>query len=106
MIRIYSASSLPEAHLLLHRLRAERISARVFNENAQGGAGELPLTDIYPEVWIECSEDEVRARQIVREFESRPAPAGSLVCGTCGESNPSTFEICWKCASVLDPRHR
>ena len=51
MRRVYSAASLPEAHLLLHQLLDEGIAAAVFNENAHGGVGELPFTHAYPEVW-------------------------------------------------------
>ena len=53
MKRIYSAASLPEAHLILHRLQEKGIPARVFNENAHGGVGELPFTHAYPEIWID-----------------------------------------------------
>lgn len=101
MKRIYSAASLPEAYLLLHSLQAENIAARVFNENAQGGVGELPFTHAYPEVWIERPEDEPRARQLVREFESDSKSDGSKTCSDCGEINPSNFELCWRCASLL-----
>ena len=103
MKRIYSAASLPEAHLLLHRLHAEGIAATVFNENAQAGVGELPFTHAWPEVWIEYPQDEHTARKVVREFEADPVAVGSRLCGHCGEDNPSTFEICWHCASVLRP---
>ena len=103
MKRIYSAASLPEAHLLLHRLHAEGIAATVFNENAQSGVGELPFTHAWPEVWIERPQDEQTARKVVQEFEANPVAQGNRACSNCGEDNPSTFEICWRCASVLNP---
>ena len=99
MKRIYSAASLPEAHLLLHRLQAEGIDAKVFNENAQGAVGELPFTHTYPEVWIEHLEDEDRARSVILQFERRVSTPG-WHCQTCGEHNPATFEVCWQCAST------
>lgn len=99
--RIYLAASLPEAHLLLHSLQAENIEATVFNENAQGGVGELPVTQVYPEVWIERAEDETRARLVVRKFESNSVSVPDKKCRGCGEVNPSTFEVCWQCASLL-----
>lgn len=99
--RIYLAANLPEAHLLLHSLQAENIAAVVFNENAQGGVGELPFTHAYPEVWIERPEDEMKARQLVRKFESISESVPSKTCQDCGEVNPSTFEVCWQCASLL-----
>lgn len=101
--RIYSAASLPEAHLLLHRLHAEGIVATVFNENAQSGVGELPFTHAWPEVWIEYPQDEQTARKVVQEFEANPVAPGNRACSFCGEDNPETFEICWHCASELSP---
>ncbi len=104
MKRIYSAASLPEAHLLLHKLREHNIAARVFNENAQGGVGELPFTHAYPEVWIEHAEDEDRALSVIRDFDTSPSEGPSVVCSSCGERNPPTFEICWKCGSPTNFR--
>ena len=101
MKRIYSAASLPEAHLLLHRLQAEGIAAKVFNENAQGAVGELPFTHTYPEVWIERLEDEEKARLVIHKFEMRSISTPGWHCQTCGEHNPATFEVCWQCGSTL-----
>ena len=101
MKRIYSAASLPEAHLILHRLRAEGIACAVFNENAQGGVGELPFTHAYPEVWIEDTVDEPLARRIVDEFERGADDADGGPCAGCGEHNPASFEVCWNCGAVL-----
>ena len=103
MKRIYSAASLPEAHLFLHRLQAEGIQAMVFNENAQSGIGELPFTHAYPEIWIENPRDEQNALRLLREIESDSKTALNRPCPDCGEANPSTFEFCWHCGCEFDP---
>lgn len=102
MIRLYSASNLPEAHLLLHRLVRVGIEACVLNEHAQGGLGEIPFTHAYPEIWIMEEADERRARAIIAEFERTPNIQDATYCRSCGESNPSEFEICWQCGKSLD----
>ena len=99
MFRLYTAASLPEAHLVLHRLQAAGIKAKVFNENAQGGLGELPVT--YPEIWIDQAGDMTAARRIVEEFEQTAVVAASRFCPQCGEENPSNFELCWQCGGSL-----
>ena len=102
MRRIYTAAHLPQAYLLLHLLDAAGIKAKVFNENAQGGVGELPFTHTYPEVWLEHSGDEPRAREIIVEFEhDLREPNGFLSCQRCAEDNPDTFDVCWNCGSEL-----
>ena len=101
MIRIYTAANLPEAHLLVHLLDERGIAARVLNENAQGGVGELPFTHAYPEIWIDDEADARRARDVVAEFERVPGGERAGRCSACGEQCPSTFEICWNCGEPL-----
>ncbi len=102
MQRIYRAANLPEAYLLLHRLQDAGIDARVLNEHAQGGLGEIPFTHAYPEVWLVEPGDAERARSIVVGFERRESSAAPVVCRDCGEENPGGFEICWRCGAVLE----
>jgi len=97
MIRIYQAANLPQAHLVAGLLRHAGIDARVLKENAQGGLGDIPFGEAYPEVWIEHPADVVRAKAIVAEFESVSVEIESVVCPACGEENPGNFELCWKC---------
>ena len=101
MLRLCTAANLPEAHLLLHRLTQAGIEARVLNEHAQGGLGEIPFTHAYPELWIMDAADEERARRIVLEFEQTPSTPDTTRCTVCGEMNPPAFEICWHCGGIL-----
>jgi Putative prokaryotic signal transducing protein len=101
MFRLCTATNLPEAHLLLHRLEQAGIEARVLNEHAQGGLGEIPFTHAYPEIWVMEEADEARARAILAEFERPPASREPVRCRDCGEMNPPAFEICWQCGKAL-----
>jgi len=101
MRRLCTAANLPEAHLLLHRLAHAGIEARVLNEHAQGGLGELPFTHTYPEIWIMEPEQEMHARAVLAEFERAPAPSMPTRCTHCGENNPPAFEICWNCGKSI-----
>ncbi len=101
MLRLCTAANLPEAHLLLHQLMHAGIEARVLNEHAQGGLGELPFTHAYPEIWIMEPAQEARAREILAEFERAPVLSTSLRCTGCNEINPPGFEICWQCGKPL-----
>ncbi len=101
--RLYTAANLPEAYIVLDQLRAVGIEARVFNENAQGGLGELPFTHVYPEIWLMDKGDWERAREIVVAYErGRGTDAGVAVgCPDCGEENPANFQLCWNCGHSL-----
>jgi len=99
--RLYSAASLPEAHLVRGLLAAAGIEARVLNEYAGGALGELPFAEVAPSVWIEAERDLTRARQVVATYENAASMPGSMRCSTCGEENPRDFAICWQCQRPL-----
>jgi hypothetical protein len=99
--RVYGAANLPEAYLVLGMLSRAGIRAHVFNEHAQGAAGEIPLVHTYPELWVEDERDYARARHIIEEYERRAADDTGVICPACGESNPQAFEICWHCGQSL-----
>lgn len=101
MRKIYSAATLPDAHLVRGMLGQAGIEAKVFNENAQGGMGEIPFTHAYPEVWLVDERDSERAAEVIRQFE-RPGPHAVVVrCAACSEDNPGNFQLCWNCGEAL-----
>ncbi|MGH8771172.1 MAG: DUF2007 domain-containing protein [Burkholderiales bacterium] len=101
MKRVYCAANLPDAHLVLHVLTAEGIAARVFNENLQGGLGEIPFTHTYPEVWIEDDSDFPRARALVKARDFTTESSETISCRSCSETNPRNFEVCWNCGKTI-----
>lgn len=102
MKKIYSAANLMEAHILLDLLGHSGIAARLFNENAQGGLGQIPFTHAYPEVWVIKDSDLERGKMVVRSYESSPVEAGIVFCRACGEENPRNFQLCWQCGTGLE----
>jgi len=101
--RLYVAGDHAEAYLLLGRLRGAGIGARVLNEHALGGVGEIPFTHAYPEVWIDDARELASARAVLAAH-LRPPPTGpDRTCPACSERNPPAFEICWHCGGALAP---
>lgn len=101
MLKIYSAATLPDAHLVRGLLAQAGIQARVFNENAQGGMGEIPFTHAYPEVWILDEADLARARELIGQFERPAMIVAAVRCPHCGEDNPGNFQLCWSCGKAF-----
>lgn len=97
---VYSAESLIDAQLVVDILHHAGIASLLLNQNAMGGFGDLPMT--YPEVWIKRDRDENKARREIIRFENRPLPATNRACTVCTETNPATFEICWRCYTPLN----
>ena len=98
MRRVYSAAMLPDAHLIADLLGHAGIEARVFNENAQGGLGEIPFIHAWPEVWVVDDRDTERARALIRAHEGTNTLA-QVACPACGEASPANFQICWNCGA-------
>jgi hypothetical protein len=101
MIRVYEAANLQDAHIVLGLLAQARIEAKVFNEHAQGGLGDIPFGEAYPSVWIADERDQERARDIIRGYQAKPEASGTVLCPACGEESPGNFAVCWNCGARL-----
>lgn len=87
---------------MLDMLEHALIPAQLFNQHAQGGTGDIPFTHAYPEVWIIRDADYERGRKIVQRYEAIPQTNTTVQCPTCGEENPSNFQLCWHCSDGLE----
>lgn len=102
MKRVFSSAD----HLLVHHfkniLQATGIACEVRNEFLMGGAGDLPVFDCWPELWV-ADVDAARARAVI-EAESRddPPAAGDWTCGHCGTVCEPQFDACWRCGRGRD----
>ncbi len=101
MKRIYTATNLPDAHLLRNLLEQAGIPAHIFNQHAMSAFGELPLSSAYPQVWIVQPQQEQHARAVVAQYTSVAAVTATKLCAACSESNPGEFELCWNCGTLL-----
>ena len=97
MLKIYSAQTLPDAHLVRGLLAQAGIDARVFNENAQSVMGEIPFHHAWPEVWIMDEGDAKQARDLIHHIEQPQDRSSPALCPHCHEENPANFHTCWKC---------
>lgn len=99
MRRVFDASDLPQAQLIVDLLQSHRIESHLFNVNSQGGLGELPFVN--PEVWVEELQDVQKARKLIKEFEDSHTVSGNSTCADCNETNPANFDYCWQCGALL-----
>jgi hypothetical protein len=102
MRKVTMAENLPAAYLLMQALQQRGIACQVFNQHAMGAAGELPLTEVYPEVWVLEDQDYELARKTIKELETlHQQQRPQQQCSVCQEWNPASFEICWQCRHEL-----
>ena len=102
-MRLYIAENLPEARMILDLLEEAGIRAEIKNELLVGAFGELPYSESRPQIWIRDAIQFDAARALVAEYEARRrAPEGPpKTCPSCGEENPSNFELCWSCRAEI-----
>jgi hypothetical protein len=85
-------------------LESSGIRTEIRNEGGSSVAGEVPFTQVYPELWVRSNNDLEAARTIIadyrRETESGP-PAPEWTCPACGESVDGTFSECWNCSTPM-----
>jgi hypothetical protein len=98
MPRLVQAPNLVMATLWVDWLKAEGIGASVQRELLGGAAGELPLDQCLPEVWIEDGDLEAKALELL--YLLRHAPQQRWYC-SCGELVEGGFQQCWCCGAMM-----
>lgn len=105
MKRIYSEPNPIFIHQIKELLEEKGIQSIIKNELLSGGVGELPPTEVWPELWVVNKEDKSPAKRIVEEFlQSIKSNPKEWVCKECGEKIEGHFNICWSCGAQLCQR--
>ncbi len=101
MKRVYTAQNGLLVSHLRNLLEEAGIGCHVKNEYLGGAAGELPLVEVWPELWVADDADYRRGRALVEEaLRADTRPAGpAWTCPTCGESIEGQFTDCWHCGT-------
>ena len=100
MKRVFSEPQPIFIHQLKDLLEEKGIACIIKNELLSGGVGELPPTEVWPELWIRDKVDQDPAERIVNDFLSSVKTESKIwTCRNCGENVEGSFNICWSCGS-------
>ena len=98
MKQVFVSQHLFEVEMCKERLEQAGISSLIKNQRTTGLAGEIPFTEIFPELWVIQNEDYDRARKILEEgLVVLASSQDNWTCPGCGERHESQFAACWKC---------
>ena len=101
MKRVFVSQHLFEVEMRKERLEQAGISCTIKNQRSSGLAGEIPFTEVFPELWVIQDEDAYRARQVLdEELITQPSNSGAWVCTGCGEQHERQFSECWRCGGT------
>ena len=103
-VRVYRAANGTEANLLKGLLEHAGMPVRLLGDGLAGGLGELPVDVMQVDIEVPVGYRQY-ARELLDEYESHmrddlEAPAWD--CSRCRESNPATFDVCWKCGTAVE----
>ena len=91
-MRIYSAPVLAEVTHIKHVLEMHDIACHIQGEYRSGAAGELPLTETWPELWVVDLSNVEEAKRLVAEALAPAGPAPpDWTCPSCQEGNEGQF---------------
>ncbi|WP_421620758.1 DUF2007 domain-containing protein [Alkalilimnicola ehrlichii] len=100
MKRVFSVENRMLVERYRQALEDAGIPCQLRNEFLGGGAGELPVNEVWPEIWV-ADEDEQRARTLLKELKAREAdPGPDWTCPRCGETLGGQFDACWNCGAL------
>ena len=99
MKKLTSSESLVTINHYKNVLESEGIPCQIRNEYLGGIAGEMPLQEIWPELWIINDIDYDRAKQLIDNTIVDESPHANWKCGKCGEENEGQFAACWNCGT-------
>ena len=81
-------------------LENHSIPCVVRNDFLLGGAGELPVNETWPELWVIDDRDVDRARALVDGIVAAAHASGPpWRCASCGEHMEGQFTDCWSCGA-------
>jgi len=98
MKRVFSHSNPFLVFNLRNILDNNRILCEVRNDGLSSAAGEVPPTEVWPELWVVREKDYEQAEALVDLSIHGDPSATSWFCQNCSEKNEPDFELCWKCS--------
>lgn len=81
-------------------LEENGVNCLVKNQFLVGGAGELPPTECWPEVWVIDDSFYPRAKSLVDSLLASETGVSDWRCGQCGEQLEPQFTECWQCGAI------
>jgi len=100
MIRLTRAPDLMLGQHWVNLLQQAGIACRLSGLYLQGGAGEIPVDQCGPDLWLENEHDRDAAMQIIEgTADGRRAAGPNWHCETCGEWLEPQFTTCWQCGA-------
>jgi hypothetical protein len=104
MKKVFVSQNLVEIEMLKERLERAGIPCTIKNQRSSSLAGEVPFTEVFPELWVVRDVDNDQALELIEEPSAFDIPSqNGWACAACGERHDGQFGTCWKCGRERGP---
>jgi Putative prokaryotic signal transducing protein len=93
--RVYRAASLLQVAHARNVLIAAGIRCEMRNLYLAGAAGDLPMMETWPQLYVEEADE--RNALGALERAASPSAEAPWICGDCDEQLEAQFTTCWRC---------
>lgn len=102
MKKVFTADNLVTVAHYRNVLESHGIPTEIRNQNLGGVLGEVPFTEVWPQLWVKPL-DAQRALELIEAARTEPVEGEPWRCANCGADNEAQFAACWQCGQP-DPR--
>ena len=97
MIKVYSHENIVQVHHIKNLLESNGIECAIKNEAITSLAGEVPMTECWPQVWLNDDNEKQRSLDLIFNYQEQDQNKENWTCTSCKENIESEFDICWNC---------
>lgn len=98
---VYTSEDLIFLYHLKNILEARDIDCVIKNERLASLAGEIPLTQCWPELWVKDDLNASYAAELIKTAKQiSKNTSETWVCDNCGEEHTIQFTDCWNCQNI------
>ena len=102
MKKVFTADNLVTVAHYRNVLESHGIATEIRNQNLGGVLGEVPFTEVWPQLWVKPL-DAQRALELIEAARTEPVEGEPWRCASCNADNEAQFAACWQCGQP-DPR--
>ena len=97
-VKIFSTDDRLLIHHIKNSLESAGIDCFIKNDMIYSLAGEVPVNEVWPEIWIKKSSQKTDAQQLLESIATTSNTQQTpWVCQHCGEQHDGQFTSCWRC---------
>ena len=97
MKKVYGSHDPIQIAQLRSLLEANHIECITRNDFLMGGAGELPVMETWPELWVLDNARYAQALALIEAYQQESPAGAPWTCAKCSEAIDAQFSQCWRC---------